>query len=536
MIESDAFVQALQDIGVDFFTGVPDSILGGIIAELMERQLYTPAVREDEAVAMAAGAYMSGKVPAVLMQNSGEPRQLVAEDDDLRDVAIGDVDADGRADFIAAVDDTPSLRLRAGLPGGALGPSQPLDLGVAVGRLFADDSDHDGDADLLLVGTTAAGGVRWAQATGGFSFAAGPVTTLPFAPVAADAADVDGDGDLDLLLAGGDPMQLLVLLHDGAGGFSSLAAVGLHGAAVDVAAGDFDGTGYRDAAVLNAAGRVDVVRLASTGAVGTSSSAAGQAALHLAAGDVDGDGLTDVVTTAFLGDGKPATPIWFRGLGTGELAPGVPSTDKNLNSANDVAIVDFAGDGLPEVVVTRDGGVYRTGLARPVGGSLVLAEAYVQPADTSRALAADMDGDALVDLLLWGQYDTLLLLSRLGPWEALGHSLTGSAGLSRLVGEGSLLPGSIVRLTLEGASPVAPATLVLSTSASFTPFKGGVLVPTAQFVVPGLFTDASGALALQGDWPAGVPAGTQLVAQVWMLDALGPQGASASNGVRATAP
>ncbi|TMQ30723.1 MAG: sulfopyruvate decarboxylase subunit alpha [Nitrospirae bacterium] len=71
MIESDAFIQALQDIGVDFFTGVPDSILAGIIAELMERRLYTPAVREDEAVAMAAGAYMSGKIPAVLMQNSG---------------------------------------------------------------------------------------------------------------------------------------------------------------------------------------------------------------------------------------------------------------------------------------------------------------------------------------------------------------------------------------------------------------------------------------------------------------------------------
>ncbi|MFQ5930894.1 MAG: thiamine pyrophosphate-binding protein [Nitrospiraceae bacterium] len=71
MIESDSFVQALQDIGFDFFTGVPDSILGGIIATLVERRLYTPAVREDEAVAMAAGAYMAGKVPAVLMQNSG---------------------------------------------------------------------------------------------------------------------------------------------------------------------------------------------------------------------------------------------------------------------------------------------------------------------------------------------------------------------------------------------------------------------------------------------------------------------------------
>ena len=71
MIESDQFVQALEDIGFNFFTGVPDSILGGIIATLMERQLYAPAVREDEAVAMAAGAYMAGKVPVVLMQNSG---------------------------------------------------------------------------------------------------------------------------------------------------------------------------------------------------------------------------------------------------------------------------------------------------------------------------------------------------------------------------------------------------------------------------------------------------------------------------------
>ena len=59
MIESDQFVQALEDIGFNFFTGVPDSILGGIIATLMERQLYSPAVREDEAVAMAAGAYLA---------------------------------------------------------------------------------------------------------------------------------------------------------------------------------------------------------------------------------------------------------------------------------------------------------------------------------------------------------------------------------------------------------------------------------------------------------------------------------------------
>lgn len=70
-IPSKDFVGLLQEVGFDFFTGVPDSTLGGVIATLIERRAYVPAVREDEAVGIAAGAYMGGKVPAVLMQNSG---------------------------------------------------------------------------------------------------------------------------------------------------------------------------------------------------------------------------------------------------------------------------------------------------------------------------------------------------------------------------------------------------------------------------------------------------------------------------------
>ncbi len=71
MIESDDFVQAMRETGFDFFTGVPDTILGGIIDVLNQRRLYIPSVREDEAVAVAAGAFLGGKSPAVLMQNSG---------------------------------------------------------------------------------------------------------------------------------------------------------------------------------------------------------------------------------------------------------------------------------------------------------------------------------------------------------------------------------------------------------------------------------------------------------------------------------
>jgi sulfopyruvate decarboxylase TPP-binding subunit len=76
MIESDVFVQALEDVGFDFFTGLPDSLFGGILSALMARRLFTPAVREDEAVAMAAGAYLAGRIPAVLMPSAGLGRSL----------------------------------------------------------------------------------------------------------------------------------------------------------------------------------------------------------------------------------------------------------------------------------------------------------------------------------------------------------------------------------------------------------------------------------------------------------------------------
>ncbi len=71
MIESDDVVRGLEGIGCDFFTGVPDTILAGIIDVLGERHLFTSAVREDEALTMAAGAFLGGKIPVVLMENSG---------------------------------------------------------------------------------------------------------------------------------------------------------------------------------------------------------------------------------------------------------------------------------------------------------------------------------------------------------------------------------------------------------------------------------------------------------------------------------
>ncbi len=67
------FADLLETLGYDFFTGVPCSLIEGVLRalEVHPRLPYLPAVREDVAIGLAAGAWLGGKRPAVLIQNSG---------------------------------------------------------------------------------------------------------------------------------------------------------------------------------------------------------------------------------------------------------------------------------------------------------------------------------------------------------------------------------------------------------------------------------------------------------------------------------
>ena len=67
----DQFVEQLLAAGFDFFTGVPCSLVGPVIAELEARARYHGETREDAALGVCAGAYLGGCLPVVIMQNSG---------------------------------------------------------------------------------------------------------------------------------------------------------------------------------------------------------------------------------------------------------------------------------------------------------------------------------------------------------------------------------------------------------------------------------------------------------------------------------
>ena len=73
MLPGGAFATLLQQQGFAFATGVPCSLIEDLIGTLDRgtHLPYVPAVREDVAVGLAGGAWLAGRRPAVLMQNSG---------------------------------------------------------------------------------------------------------------------------------------------------------------------------------------------------------------------------------------------------------------------------------------------------------------------------------------------------------------------------------------------------------------------------------------------------------------------------------
>jgi phosphonopyruvate decarboxylase len=70
-MDAKRFGIELKQLGYDFYSGVPCSFLNSLINYAINDCVYVAATNEGEATAIAAGAYLGGKKPVVLMQNSG---------------------------------------------------------------------------------------------------------------------------------------------------------------------------------------------------------------------------------------------------------------------------------------------------------------------------------------------------------------------------------------------------------------------------------------------------------------------------------
>ncbi len=283
-------------------------------------------------------------------------------------VAVGDLDGDGLpdvavADAAAAADGSHSVDVQfrvAGTPGAFSAPVA-LPLGTLTPRdLALADLDADGRLDIAVA---AAGSndvqVLFQQAPGSFAAPVGfPVGGGPTA-VAGAALLGTGGTDLVVVTANG---KLSVLLHGPAPGTFLPAvsyAAGTSPAAVQVA--DMNGDGFRDVLVANLDGTLLVFLQAPVGD-GTLlppvvHDTLDYGSCSIAIGDIDGDGRPDVVVANAGPPGYPGSVSVFMQDHAVPGQLGLPVRYPGYWGPLSVALGDLDGDGLLDMVVA-DGTPY----------------------------------------------------------------------------------------------------------------------------------------------------------------------------------
>ena len=73
MIADLKLYEEIKKSGIDLILSLPCILLKGLLNLIDEKNeiQHIPITREEEGVGIAAGAYLGGKTPAILMQNSG---------------------------------------------------------------------------------------------------------------------------------------------------------------------------------------------------------------------------------------------------------------------------------------------------------------------------------------------------------------------------------------------------------------------------------------------------------------------------------
>jgi hypothetical protein len=175
------------------------------------------------------------------------------------------------------------------------------------------------------------------------------------------------------------------------------------------------------------------------------------------------------------------------------------------------------------------------------GGLTRSSDAVVTVAGNSRSSAfADIDRDGDLDLLVSNHSQAKGLFRNdspvsSDPLQDVGNALAGVKGLPILNANGSLIAGTPIAFQVLNGKNNGQAAFFVGVSAINASFKGGVLVPAPDIVLP-IVLNSTGFFVLSATWPAGIPSGFKTWYQTWIADAAGIKGFAATNGIEATTP
>ncbi len=278
-------------------------------------------------------------------------------------IAAGDFNGDGKTD-LAVVDQgdathTPTVSVLLGKGDGTFTTGTPLATGKMPVAIVTGDFNGDGVLDLAVVNqkdntvSIFLGNTVMGHGNGTFTLKSSPATGVT--PVAIAAGDFNGDGETDLAVVNqGDSTHtpsVSILLGKGDGTFTLQSTLATGNTPSAIATADFNADGLLDLAVTNQADNTVSIFLGNLSNPGTFSAKTdfitGTAPVALATGDFNVDGRPDLA----VANQSDSTVSILVGLGDGTFAPKFDVT----TGTGPVGIVstDFNGDNTPDVATAN---------------------------------------------------------------------------------------------------------------------------------------------------------------------------------------
>ncbi len=289
----------------------------------------------------------------VLLHNPAAPGAFLAPElvgigsHVINDVAVGDIDGDGRPDVVTVATPGsagPSVQVftQSATQRGTFSLSQSLSTATGNVSVALTDFNGDGRLDIAVVSSadsgsgTVPGTVRifLQDATHPGTFLSPTEYTVGLQPVAIAVGDLNGDGKPDLAVANmgapnGSNPSISVLLQDplAAGRFLQAASYASATAPMDIKIGDIDGDGRPDLVTANASGApsnpgsIQIYLQGATPGVFLPPSRIGsfQGATALAVGDLNGDKAPDIAVV----DGEGVSVLFQNAQARGQFHPAV---------------------------------------------------------------------------------------------------------------------------------------------------------------------------------------------------------------------
>ena len=272
-------------------------------------------------------------------------------------IAAADLNADGQVDLVTTNAQSQSIGVLLGNGTGTFRTATAFPTGSITYPTSAVVADVNGDGrpDVLVGSDGSTGGVLLGNGDG--TFRLGATYTLGGAarPQYVLAGDVNADGRPDLLAASSTTSTVSVLLGNGNGTFRQPVdyATGPGSTPTSAALADVNADGRLDLLTANYGANAAGVLLGAGGGafqpVAAYSTGPGTQPYGLAVADITGDGRPDVVTTNYTASTATVLP----GNGDGTFQPPVSYSTGTGGTPYGVAVADVNGDGKPDVLAAN---------------------------------------------------------------------------------------------------------------------------------------------------------------------------------------